>query len=332
LIHVTSQATLDFQGSGWSHILYTALNSWGHFSVPVFIMLSGLVLTHRYRPSWDKEAGVSYMKKRIYGIAIPYVFWFLIYLGLKTCMYGTERNLSIPGLVSQLLTGSVSYHLYFIPLIMQYYLIFPFILHALKQPPKIIAALFMSSFLLQLISNIAVDYYITFDKSVLFTTYLPFFVIGVVLGSQYTRFQLLIKRNTGVFFFAALVLFILYAGSRALGINGPLLLKEYLVYSYSLAAGLFLLGFGQIMSAEWPRTCLLKKLGACSFGIYLIHPALLTLLDSLLRFDTTSVMYHAAIATKFILLLALCTLLTVVHRKLADAVKRPKTQARTFEQ
>jgi probable poly-beta-1,6-N-acetyl-D-glucosamine export protein len=93
------------------------INQASRFAVPLFFMISGFVLELNYS---FNENYLSYLRKRLSRIFLPYLFWSAIYYYLiytkHTIPFGTT-----------LLYGAASYQLYFIPTLFIFYLIFPLI-------------------------------------------------------------------------------------------------------------------------------------------------------------------------------------------------------------
>lgn len=89
------------------------------FAVPVFIFITGMVLFYNY----DQQISYgSFVLKRFQDIAVPYALWSLIYVLVKPD--GLEILWKLP---QMLLTGKASYHLWYIVMVLQFYLLFPII-------------------------------------------------------------------------------------------------------------------------------------------------------------------------------------------------------------
>ena len=101
-----------------------AVNQLTRFSVPLFFAISGFLLTSRYPniPSLKK-----FYNRRFSRIIIPYVFWTLIYFLI--IFPNPALSLLSFNFLNNLLTGDASYQLYFIPVIILLYLIFPIIMN-----------------------------------------------------------------------------------------------------------------------------------------------------------------------------------------------------------
>lgn len=117
LIHTTTrtiEATKDnLMGFPWTLFL----NQIARFCVPLFFIVSGFAL----EISYDHHANYfAYLKKRGVRVLIPFIFWSLIYYYF---VYTGNRD----NLLWVFFTGNASYQLYFIPTLIIFYLIFPFL-------------------------------------------------------------------------------------------------------------------------------------------------------------------------------------------------------------
>lgn len=129
-IHATAPAEIIFQQnwknpSGWSGII---LNQMARFGVPAFLMISGFGLTLGFlnRPQKLRE----FYCKRMRRILPPYLCYSLLFFILW--MFTQEIQPSAGDTIwlfcKHLLQGSADYHLYFFPIIIQCYIIFPLLM------------------------------------------------------------------------------------------------------------------------------------------------------------------------------------------------------------
>lgn len=122
LIHTTTKP-LEASHYDLVHFqLSLLLNQLSRYAVPLFIIVSGFVLELNYD---FHSSYTSFFKKRVTRIAVPYVFWSLIY-------YFFVFNNNHDNLIEVLATGNASYQLYFIPTLCIFYLIFP-LLHKIRK-------------------------------------------------------------------------------------------------------------------------------------------------------------------------------------------------------
>lgn len=127
LIHVTTKTMaslhLDITVAPFSLFL----NQAARFAVPLFFLISGFVLELNNK---EKLSYLIFFKKRASRIVIPYLFWtclyFLIFNGFNVAQLASFKFLL------SLLLGDASYHLYFIPTLILFYIAFPIFHSALK--------------------------------------------------------------------------------------------------------------------------------------------------------------------------------------------------------
>lgn len=98
------------------YFIYHQLTS---FSVPSFICISGIVLSLKYMKS--EFHYLNFLKSRFIGILTPYLIVSILYLiYTQDILKKSAKNILI-----SLLTGQSFFHLYFVIIIMQLYLLFP---------------------------------------------------------------------------------------------------------------------------------------------------------------------------------------------------------------
>ena len=142
MIHVSS--TFIYSDSGFTVLgmnLGFMLNQVTRFAVPLFILISGMSLGI----STKGGSAVSFWKRRILKVGIPYVVWFFIYdlynHGLDVGAYAKECLAAPRALFRGLLLGQSAPHLYFIIILIQLYLVYPLLEKALKKAPVATVAL-----------------------------------------------------------------------------------------------------------------------------------------------------------------------------------------------
>lgn len=93
-----------------------------HFTREAFFALTAFVLMYRYR---DRLAVRPFWRHRFWLIGAPYVAWTAVYSGLALVTTPLAPSTALIQLGSNLLTGTACYHLYFLVVTMQFYLLFP---------------------------------------------------------------------------------------------------------------------------------------------------------------------------------------------------------------
>jgi peptidoglycan/LPS O-acetylase OafA/YrhL len=100
-----------------------------HFTREAFFALTAFVLVHRYR---DGLPVVPFWRRRFLLVGVPYVIWSVIYSGLNLVTTPMPPTAALSQLGRNLLTGGAWYHLYFLLVTMQFYLLFPLFLRLLR--------------------------------------------------------------------------------------------------------------------------------------------------------------------------------------------------------
>ncbi|MGH3779475.1 MAG: acyltransferase [Pseudonocardiaceae bacterium] len=102
-----------------------------HFTREAFFALTAFVLVYRYR---DKLPVMAFWRRRFLLVGAPYVIWTMIYTGQALIMAPLPPTAALTQLGINLLTGTACYHLYFLVVTMQFYLVFPLFLRLLGGP------------------------------------------------------------------------------------------------------------------------------------------------------------------------------------------------------
>ena len=124
LIHGTSGATQLPLRTG-SHAVFFILNKASLFTVPLFIWISGVVLFYSYYDRWEQGMSLVFWTKRLRKILIPYILWSLFYYLFNQFIFHGRFGFDVVHVIKLLMSGNASYHLYYMIIIVQFYLLFP---------------------------------------------------------------------------------------------------------------------------------------------------------------------------------------------------------------
>ncbi|WP_025717376.1 acyltransferase [Paenibacillus sp. 1-18] len=110
-------------------VLMTLLLLCSKFAVPVFVFITGMVLFYNYDGAFKYG---TFLRKRFMDIIVPYIIWSLLYeLGNQLVQSGgTIHPLDF---LQKLLNGKSSYHLWYIVMIIQCYVLFPVFRYAVRR-------------------------------------------------------------------------------------------------------------------------------------------------------------------------------------------------------
>lgn len=287
IIHATAGSTHQFHAAGsWISLdgLGTFLNQWARFSVPLFLFLSGFGLEcsalKKKSPSW-----IAFYKERLVKVAFPYLFYALVVL-LITWQGPVEAFEKAKNFLS---VKSPDYHLYFIKIIVQCYLLFPILRHV----PRLSLLIGLSFSLVYFYpGQLLFESFFGFKPfymlaSVVFP-WLPYFTLGILFARNSDQ-KWKISNTLSLMILALLFLVFEYSmRAQALrfieGASGAYYdhFHRYTVFFYSVATFMFFYAakpFQKIYDLS-----LIKSLGKFSFFIYLAHPIFLRL-ASLLGMD-----------------------------------------------
>ena len=253
-------------------------NALSRFGVPVFVMITGALLLHR-----DYELG-DFLKRRLGRIIAPFLFWSLVYIAYSwynediTFTAGIWTNTKI--VLHQLKYGSY-YHLWYVYMLIGLYFIIPIISKFVRNATETEIVYFLVLwFAVMMISQ---PYLARFNPQVdlhYFAGYLGYLVLGHYLA--FKQFPAKYNRNWfGILFLLSLVLVT----------TGTYLTSVYdkglsTLFYEPISPTIVLLSASIFMTARltvvtWNSR--LKKArdlaGSYTFGIYLSHALILTLLD-----------------------------------------------------
>lgn len=265
---------------------------------PTFIFLTSFVLFYNYysRPL-NKSVIIGFFKKRFLYILVPYFLFSVFYFAILQYFYYPDRSvvdtLTIFG--TKLLTGKAYTHLYFVFIIIQFYLLFPFVLWLFKSKPVISKWAIPIGFAIQWAFVLINKYYLTTpvpNKGSWSLSYASYFFLGAFIGIYYPKLKVWIMMNrenanpTRIAVWLVLWLVWLVVGISYVYIwyqtlvNGVIynsMLYELLwnVHTYTFA--LVALQVSYIIYAKGSSLLVrpMERLGVISFGIYLIHPLFL---------------------------------------------------------
>lgn len=272
IIHITANAAVSSPVGSKPFIFYNFINSLALFAVPHFLFISSLVLS--YKLSQEKIDLISFSLKRLRTSLAPYLIWSALYMAYIRIAYGYGELFSIVYWVKQLYQGTAFYHLYYLLIIIQLYLLIPLIHRFIGKTsfPVFLAATVLCQALFYIV-NKAIIYKIYPYPGCLIGSYLTVFFLGTWLGVHYEKALTVLQKNKYLIYGAALLAagVFIYTNTN-LRMNKQMSLNVYyLIYhSFAVMASLALW-----LSMQQSTNILLKNIGEYSFGIFLVHPLIL---------------------------------------------------------
>jgi poly(3-hydroxybutyrate) depolymerase/peptidoglycan/LPS O-acetylase OafA/YrhL len=285
IVLVVSVHTLSVGGGAVTPLL-GAFTTVFHTSRELFFLLTAFVLVYNYgkRP---KIKWLSFWRRRYWLVVPAYLAWSVIYFEARPGSWHAMHRL-----LHEIVTGSAQYHMYFLLVTMQMYLVFPVVRWLLRVTRGHHWALF----------GVACAYELAFsfveqhgwhgpgiigtwlhDPSIWIQSYLLYIIAGALVGWHFDEIAAFTRRHGwlavgaavlglcagfGVYCFEWQVLG--QSPSAASAVFQPV------VVVMALAFGWALLALGLRWQDRGTPGGRLAAAGAdCSFGIYLAHPLLL---------------------------------------------------------
>ncbi len=278
IIHCIYEYLGDFSNKG--SILWTSLvfvNELLRTGVPLFFMMSGYLLLQK-----DITDIKAFYKKRFVKIAIPFLVYDIFYFILNSIIYKTD--FSVMRFLRELADRGSAYHLWFVYSILFIYLLMPFLRMIVSKctVKTLFLFLVLCGFqttvrpILNIIFNGKLHFYLTDDGIM---GYVGYVILGYLMGNF--NFS---KKTEKIIYLLGIVSFILFPiwniytteTTGDLFFNGGYTLNHYIE-----AAAVFLFFKNHIHKSNK----FISELSAVSFSAYLIHVAILNIVQ-LLDFGT----------------------------------------------
>jgi surface polysaccharide O-acyltransferase-like enzyme len=272
IIHTSGYTLINSAEGSVSYNVSLSLNQIARFSVPLFLFLSGLGLGISYKKD---ESYFKFLKKRVFKIIPPYILWGSLYLIL------IQKNYDYKNWVELFLKGDkVFYHLYYIPLIMTLYIIFPILYPLFKRIEGVIISLLIS-----LGVTYFAHYYnvpdLTLDifskRNAIFWN--VYFISGVYISRKVNNLIRRTKTHKVKIVVILIICVICLIGESFIGLktgksldySTTFIRPSVMIYSYIV----MLYVFSKTYNKKSILVKILGEISKSSFSIYLIHPMVL---------------------------------------------------------
>lgn len=263
------------------------LNLWtdvfSQFAVPLFILISGYVLSKNYRDNFSLS---QFYKKRIRSIIPQYLLFSVLYTAFNNweTMKNSSLHINLALIIKNILQSNASYHLWFFAIIIQFYIFYPLIikiydLFKLKERTELLISLML---IIQIAFMVSKHTSYLATVKINFIAYLFYFGMGIYSCDHYESIKKGLNRLTPLLVATTLALTIgascfiiigLTTGYRYNTIPEYFSIGSELVYPI-LRISSFLLLFNlanNLVGKKGVFAKAVKKVGEYSFGIYLIH-------------------------------------------------------------
>jgi probable poly-beta-1,6-N-acetyl-D-glucosamine export protein len=245
------------------------------FAIPAFIFVSGFYIA--FATGRDNTTiGWNTLLNRLRFLVAPFIIWSVIYLTYYI-IQGTRYTLS--QFVYIIISGNATPPFYFVPLLIQLYLLSPLLVFLIKKNWK--PVLFTAASIQLLILSLR---YISIffpqitgisglTDNTFFPSYLFWFVLGIVVGFNSAGFKAFLAKNQRILIFGTVFFFILGVLEWELifHFSGQDWMAPQETLIDHLYAFCLLFSFFAYEKAKLPFQKQITNIGAKSFGIYLSH-------------------------------------------------------------
>lgn len=283
--HLTGLALRHAQAGSNLSLGLVGVNRTLHFVVPAFVFITALVLTRsalrRFEPG-------RYYGARVRTALLPYLLWTVLYVPFRVATgQDDSAALSDPARWQVWVQyGKGYFHLYFLLIVLQFYLVLPLLLPLWRRRPPFWAVLLGAFGLQALVFGLNHEGVLNFRfPGTMVWWYIPTLTLGMYFGAREGSFEDLWQRGRLWIVGAALLALLWYVPlsvSRLEGARVSTLAYSAANWVYTAAAVLGLFGVSHLLVQARPRWCpALALLGTVSLQVYLIHPAILWGLERL---------------------------------------------------
>ncbi|PNY82512.1 acyltransferase [Deinococcus koreensis] len=280
--HASGLALRYAQPGTLGHEALLILNRTLHFAVPAFVFLSAVVLTRSLLKHFEPR---RYFVRRLTRGGWPYLLWSVLYAlwYVWTGQRGAETLSDPERWRDWLLYGKASYHLYFLLVALEVYLVLPLLLPVARRRPSITAALLLgvaAQLGLYLLNREVLR--LPFPASTVLWYMLPI-MVGMAVGARFSEFPAWWRRRRGVLLPLLAVAYALYLPVALEYVrSGQVTPVVYagLSWVFTSLMALTLLGLAFRLQRTPGRVrAAVATLGTVSLQVYLLHPAILQALE-----------------------------------------------------
>lgn len=263
---------LDRDGLAW--LMLAVLNRTLHYAVPAFLMMTALVLMTALLRQFRIR---RYTTNRALRALLPYLLWSGVYLAYRYFAFGASPDWS--RWADYLFWGKAYFHLYFLAVAMQLYVLLPFLLPTARLRPPFWAVLIaIVALTLAVYWFNRLVYRVPYSGSYVLW-YTPVVLLGVWLATQTARLDTVLRRGWLLALGCAGVGLWLYLPLALDAIRGQAVNTfQYQVGNWLFTAGisfLLLAAAYWLSTREWRVVSGVGVLGRYSLQIYLLHPLIL---------------------------------------------------------
>ncbi len=256
-------------------------------SVPLFVALSGYGLSQKYVKSTLRWG--EFLRRRVWKLLPLYIGWSVFYYLILRLVPSWRPTWPTNSLLTQILLGQADYQMYFVPMIFQLYLLFPFLLIIRKRWPLLLfisAAVLQAAvyliFMRQEPLQIGGILFVDQNQYILCLSWIFYFVLGMYLPQLHNllkRLPLLFWILLGATLFSGAWAVTTAVGNINQGID-PLVALRFTRFSIMAYASVSILILTWLARGITKIPSFISFAGKHSYSIYLSHTLFLRILFS----------------------------------------------------
>jgi probable poly-beta-1,6-N-acetyl-D-glucosamine export protein len=282
----------------WNAMVLHFLYLLGRPAVPIFIAITGFTLFHVY---YTKIDVLKFYRKRFATIVMPYLFW-----SIASILIFKKYDM-LEDLLPILMTGTASYHLWYMCMSIRLYMWFPAIRILINWIAKKSSKIKTIAFIL-----FCIIYWIVFKEKAYFVNILAnhlfavpsilekrfieyspifwsiYFMFGVLVFFRYEKFKIFVLKHSRMIAitYLPIVLYMYYTHVCSI-LPGKLPIIYYnhvlyVIYMLQTSVLVYIVSL-KVSKGENRLSNYIFKLGELSFGAYLVHVIVLQSIAPIIR-------------------------------------------------
>lgn len=319
MIHVSADFISSYAPLSWEYITGNIFDSLSRIGVPLFVMISGSLMLDEQRNITPRIMFRKYVK----NVLVLLVFWSALYDFVFQILYPfvTGSTISIKSFVAAFVFGH--YHMWYLYMIIGLYVVTPFLRAFTTKENQNLVRLFLIialavQFLLPIIQVLTIwveqaTYYIQLvdqfhlDFFCGYTTYYlaGWYISHIGFKNKPTKYL--------IYFMCIVSLLITIFGTQLTGdYENTYSNMNLFVFLYSVGVYTALNNLKFVLHDRTKN--ILTSLSRLTFGVYMIHPALLTAVHALVPYNNSMPVFY--VLAIYIVILLLSFVLSVIAAKI----------------
>ncbi len=264
-------------------ILLRIIDAVAIVAVPIFVLITGYTVTKVISSQVPLTKNYQIILGRLRNILIPYMIWSAVQILFRIWQ---GETFSTPEIGALVLRGRAANEYYYIPILVQMYLLAPFWLRLTRKFPGLVLGIAIAinllarvPFYLYQLSDAHRVWWLSMFINWQAPTYLIWFTCGLIFGFHLNTIYTWIQAHRGLLFgatIATLILVVFEVSWFSVRLGKPWVYSNSMlssqIFSILLAASMVSLNLGKL-----PYQKDLMRFSTQSLGIYLMHSIILTI-------------------------------------------------------